>query len=285
MQLDIFPFAFAAAATITTTTSCSFAGSSWLGSCWARELAEPRQAARGFYSPLRRRHREGAGPGLLIRQSPCAAPQLHQLLATASLPASQPPRLLQLPAVGVCKPSAPHTPPGGARCHRSNCAGGGGGRGCGGSVCRWNLRGKGRICERAIMTDTQLPGRVARSAAAALQRRLPVAAGVGQVRGPPARAQLPAALQLSHQPECTAPWLWRLGRSQRGGCLAPGSRKITFLRSSLENTSKTRSSLPPAGRFSREAETGSKLWGHPPQPPRQRGPSLAPRKTPAGPAS
>lgn len=41
--------------------------------------------ARGFYSPLQRRHWEGAVPGLCTHQSPCAARQLHQLLATVSL--------------------------------------------------------------------------------------------------------------------------------------------------------------------------------------------------------
>lgn len=162
-------------------------------------------------------------------RSAAAAPAVGNCLT----PASQAPRLLQLPAVGVCKPSAPHAPPGGARCHRSNCAGGGRGWGAGGlgggGVYRWNRRGKGKICERAVMTDTQLPGRAARSAATALQRRVSVAVGVGQVRGRPARAELPAALLLAHQPECAGRWLWRLRRSERGGCLVPGFRKITFL--------------------------------------------------------
>lgn len=59
---------------------------------------------------------------------------------------------------------------------------------------------EGKICERTLVMDTQLPGRAAQSAATALQRCLLVAVGVGQVWGRRASAALRDALQ----PECTA---------------------------------------------------------------------------------
>lgn len=149
-------------------------------------------------------------------------------------PPSHPTCLLQLPAVGVCKP-APHA-------LRKGALGGLGVVALDG-VCSWNHRctkKKRRICQRAVVMDTQLPGRAARSAASALQRRLPVAVGVQQVRGDvPALRSRPRS-----SPSAPRGSLWLLPRSERRRCPIPGVRKITFLRSYLGNTPQKPSSFP-----------------------------------------
>lgn len=197
VRLVIFFLCFCCAVA-AAAVACSFAGASLarvlLGSGVSRTSAG---CARGFYNPLQRRHREGAVPGLRTRQSWCTAPQLNQLLATVSFH--------QHSHLAFCgyllwesSSRAPHTLREGAPGSLGVTEPDG--------VCRLNEPRNRRICERAVrMIDTQLPARAPRSAATALQRRLPVAVGVGQMWG----RRASAALRASLQPECTtgSPWL------------------------------------------------------------------------------
>ena len=109
VQLEIFSFAFTTAATV-----CSFAGASWLGSCSARELAEPWQAAREVFIT---HCKDVTGKGQYL--ATCSPVPLRRAAAAPSVDncltaPSQPPSLLLLPAVRVCKPGSPRTPRGGA---------------------------------------------------------------------------------------------------------------------------------------------------------------------------
>ena len=126
-------------------------------------------------------YQEGAVPGLPTHQSGCAA--ASSAVASCLSPASQPPRLLQLPvpAVGVCKSDVPRTPLGGARQPWSNCA-------------SWGLQLEPREGRKGLKMSSSDAHRTSREGSAKRCDSFAEAPacgwGVGQVWGRPASAVL-----------------------------------------------------------------------------------------------